>query len=228
MDASIYKIYNISGLKFLIADPNDHVQSRLIRGGEIYEEKILRDLNQYIPANPVIIDAGAHVGTHSLFWAKYANAKSIYSFEPLPQIFKVLTKNIELNGYEDIIHPQNMGLSSKPGKGSIKATVPNITALTQIKQDEGGDITLGSIDTFDFNGEKIDFIKIDTERHEQLILQGAENLIKRDKPVMFIETSYDTDQEVIDIMTSYNYKEIKMYHDEYCPWFYNRLFVYAE
>lgn len=214
----------VRGFKFLIKNPEDHVQRRLVHDRDLYEEPILKDLNQYIPENPVIIDAGAHVGTHSLFWARYKNAKSIYAFEPQADIFDILKTNIELNNYQNIIHPFNIGLSNISGKARISATVQNISALTQIKEDETGDITVESIDNFDFNGEKIDFIKIDTERHEFKILQGAKNLIKKDKPVIFVETSYDTDEEVIDLMKSYNYHEIKMYRDEYMPIFFNRLF----
>ena len=217
-------IISVSCLKFLIRNPEDHVQRRLVMNHDLYEEGILRDLNMYLPEHATMIDAGAHIGTHSLFWAKYAKAKSIYAFEPLKDIYELLKNNIEINDFEDVIHPVNMGLSEKPGKAVISATVPNITALTQLKDDKKGNIPLESIDHFNFNGEKIDFIKIDTERHELLILKGAKKTINKDKPIVFVETSYETDKEVIDLMTSYKYHEVRMYRDEYVPFFYNRLF----
>lgn len=218
-------ICEVSGLKFLIKNSNDHVQKRLVKHNSIYEEYILKHLERYMPKNLVIIDAGAHIGTHSLFWAKYTQAKSIWAFEPQKDIFQILQKNIEINGFENIIHAFNIGLSDKDGKASISATVPNISALTQIKEDANGDIELKSLDTFDFKNEKIDFIKIDTERHEFLILKGGKDLIQKYRPRLLVETSYETDKEVVELIKSYNYKEVAMFPDEYIPFFYNRFFV---
>ena len=58
-----------------------------------------------------------------------------------------------------------------------------------------------------------------------LILKGGKNLINKDRPRILVETSYDTDKEVVDLIVSYNYKEVAMFPDEYVPFFYNRFFV---
>ncbi len=218
-------IREFAGIKFLITNPNDYVQKLMLSQNALYEEKILEHLCRYMPENLSIVDAGAHIGTHSLYWAKYAKAKNIWAFEPQKDVFETLKKNIELNGYSDVIHPCNMGLSKKPGKASIAFSLPNMSALTQIEQTEDGDIELESLDTFDFKGEKIDFIKIDTERHEILILKGAKKLIERDRPRVFVEISCATRGTVRDIMESYNYKEVAMFPDETVPFFENLFFV---
>jgi FkbM family methyltransferase len=50
-------------------------------------------LTDFLPSDPVIVDAGAHHGYDSIEMAKtWPNAR-IFSFEPVPAIFKILEKN---------------------------------------------------------------------------------------------------------------------------------------
>jgi len=61
----------------------------------------LRSAN--IPEKPNIVDVGAHIGAFSIYAAtKYPHAR-IYSYEPDPQNYEKLIKNIELNNTQNII-----------------------------------------------------------------------------------------------------------------------------
>lgn len=45
---------------------------------------------QHLPANPVIVEAGAFIGTDTLSLARYFPTSSIHAFEPVPAIFEQL------------------------------------------------------------------------------------------------------------------------------------------
>jgi len=69
------------------------------------------------PENATIIDLGAHIGFFSVHASN--KAKKIFAFEPVPENFELLKKNIELNKLENKIIPFNLALSDKTGKEKI-------------------------------------------------------------------------------------------------------------
>ena len=50
-------------------------------------------LKQFLPANPVVIDAGAHVGGDSIEMCRLYPGSRVHAFEPVPAIFKILKHN---------------------------------------------------------------------------------------------------------------------------------------
>ncbi len=50
-------------------------------------------IRQFLPANPVIIDAGAHVGGDSIEMCRLFSGSKVHSFEPVPAIFQLLKHN---------------------------------------------------------------------------------------------------------------------------------------
>ena len=56
-----------------------------------------------IQPGDTVIDIGAHVGFFSVFAARKAKRGRVYSFEPAPQNFALLQKNVALNGIKNIV-----------------------------------------------------------------------------------------------------------------------------
>ena len=62
------------------------------------------------------MDIGTHIGYYSLLAAKLMeNSGKVYAFEPEPYNYNILTKNIEINGYRNII-PIKKAVSNNCGK----------------------------------------------------------------------------------------------------------------
>jgi FkbM family methyltransferase len=67
-----------------------------------FDKQILKDekinkmyIKKYLSDNPVIIDAGANNGSDSIEMTRlYSSKAKIYAFEPLPEVFKQLKRNI--------------------------------------------------------------------------------------------------------------------------------------
>jgi hypothetical protein len=53
--------------------------------------------DRLLPRNSTIADIGGNVGYYSMWFAKTAGAQSVYTFEPNPDVFKILQTKIELN-----------------------------------------------------------------------------------------------------------------------------------
>lgn len=49
-------------------------------------------ISKYLPNNPVIIEAGAHIGLDTCEMAKMWPGAKIFAFEPIPELFQKLVK----------------------------------------------------------------------------------------------------------------------------------------
>lgn len=56
-----------------------------------------------IPPDSVIVDIGAHVGVVSVYLAKRFPDHDIYAFEPIPELFALLLRNLEANNVKNVV-----------------------------------------------------------------------------------------------------------------------------
>lgn len=142
-----------------------------------------------------VIDAGAHIGIHAYLFAK--TAKKVLAFEPNPQSFGFLERNVRLNGLKNVALTQ-AGLSDAIGKAeyvadkfvSAKGTFKkNSQAIIKEKSNHIviADARLTTVDEVRKSAGRIDFIKIDTEGHEPGVIGGMRETIKIDRPDIYFE-----------------------------------------
>lgn len=137
-----------------------------------------------------IVDAGAHIGYHTLNFAKLTTG-TVYSFEPQPQNYKLLMYNFKINEITNI-SPFMIGLSD------VKKYYKIPIISKSLKLGNMGDFTLNNLtsnlyikilsDTLDsFKFKDISLIKIDVQGWEKKVLTGAKETIEKYKPVIIIE-----------------------------------------
>ncbi len=183
--------------------PRDIIQKIMVDTSNYWDTYALNFINIFLKENATILDIGANIGSHSIYWAIERNAAKVYSFEPLPSTFEILKKNIELNKLEDKIIPYNFGLSDKKSKAMLQAyDHTNIGSASFIK-DKNGIFELKTLDSLKIK-DKIDLIKIDVEGAEVEVLQGAKKTILKNKPTIVIESFHNKDK-VDEILNSLGY-----------------------
>jgi FkbM family methyltransferase len=201
------KIINIGPAKFYVPNyPTDFIQSEIVDDGTFYEIDVLEKLQPYIKKNAVILDIGANIGNHSVYWAVKSNAKRIYSFEPVKDFFKILKKNVEINDLNNKIKIFNIGLSNKKINGSISFYDRKNIGGTRVRQNPNGNLLLDKLDNIKIKENAIDFVKIDVEGHELEVLQGARETLIKYKPVIFIETFRNQKSKVHEYLTNLGYR----------------------
>jgi len=174
--------------------------------GEFYEREEL-DLIARQFSGGTYVDIGANVGNHAVYAGALLGAEKMHVFEPNPEAFRVLEVNIALNGLNPVttIHP--VALSDAEGSASMTFMTNNLGAA-RLQGGESGDgnVRLARGDDI-LAGEQVDFIKIDVEGHELKVLAGLENVLRGQRPAVFVEVEDENIAAAQALMAEYNYNE---------------------
>ena len=159
-------------------------------------------LEEIIPHNCIIIDAGANIGYVSKLLAGLAGpAGRVYSFEPIPETYAYLDYNIRTLKIDNVI-TYNLGLSNQTTELSMiipkhENGLPNFYEAhisDQNNHEQALGVKVTSLDIIpEFAELPIAFMKIDVEGHEWPLIQGAKRIIESQHPVLFIEIDGNLD-----------------------------------
>lgn len=178
-------------------------------------------LRKYLKEGDVFFDIGANIGLYSLFASKIIGDNSkVFAFEPTPDTFERLQKNIRLNKLTNI-KPYNIGLSSEKSELDLHISKDGYDAwnsfalLDELTESETLKVNVDTIDSFiqTNNIVHVDLVKIDVEGWEKYVLKGATDLLKMDNsPVFLIEFTEENAfaagyylGEIYDFMTDLGY-----------------------
>jgi len=162
------------------------------RAGRFYEADELAELARLLPERPAVLDVGANVGNHALYFALVCGARRVMVVEPNPLALEPLVANVLANGLDDVIELTTLGfgLSDAPGGGySMKAHDRNLGA-TRMFAGTGGPLEVRRGDDV-FPRARPDLVKIDVEGMEMQALSGLDALIARARPVLMVEVGHD-------------------------------------
>ena len=173
----------------LYLDRTDEAIVREFMSGE-YEPLGTELMQRLIRPGMAVLDIGANIGYYTLLYARQVGPKgAVYAFEPTPDTFSMLRKNIQSNGFSDTVRLIEAAVSDHSG-----------TAEIFINQYNKGDNRLygsGSmrrvpvetkrLDDIFSAREHVDFIKMDIQGAEGLALRGMRDIIARDHPVIVME-----------------------------------------
>ena len=212
MSISADSVINIDNLKLFIPNaPRDILQNEILQNVQFYEIDLLRQLDKYLSTDSVIIDIGANIGNHTVYWGRVTKVKQIYAFEPISNTCEILLQNIKINDLENIVKTYNVALGNSKSKAEIQDFINNNIGATSIIENDSGSLTLDMLDNIEeiFLEKKIDFVKIDVEGFEKYVLQGASKFFVKYKPKVFIESFSGLNQYdfVIDFFNLLGYKQ---------------------
>lgn len=160
---------------------------RTHRKGKFYEQEELDLLAELVGTGATIVDIGANIGNHTLFFSLIMEAKRVIPFEPNPLAYEVLLAHVIANNVQDRVDIRNLGkgLSDVPADGfGMEERERNLGAASMV---EGtGQISLVRGDQA--LGDTVpDFIKVDVEGMEIGVLRGLGDIPARTKCLMYIE-----------------------------------------
>ena len=183
--------------------------------GEAWFKDEAERLQRWLPKGGVVVDAGANLGFMALLFSGCVGPEGrVFAFEPSPFVYPRLVEVIDKNGLQNIRH-FNLGCGT--ARMCETLVVPRASGNASIKRDgvglEGGGrevrIEIDALDNVLLPlTERVDFLKIDTEGFEDQVLTGAERLITRFRPVIYIELSqqfHDSSRKAIEWLVARGY-----------------------
>ncbi len=133
----------------------------------------------------IAVDVGANIGYYSLILSKIV--KKVFAFEPEPLNLKLLRKNVNDNKISNIVVVPKAASDAKKklslGLSSDNFGDHQISVFDKKRKVVG----VESISLDSFLPEKVSILKIDTQGWEPKVVSGAREVIKRDKPTIFME-----------------------------------------
>tara|TARA_B100002019_G_C21172333_1_gene549124 strand:+ start:58 stop:825 length:768 start_codon:yes stop_codon:yes gene_type:complete len=144
----------------------------------VYVSNLLKEKRRFL-------DVGANIGIYSYHFKN--SFENIDAFEPLTEI------SYRLKYFQnECVKVHNCALSNK--KGEFQIYIPYllgkaVASLASLEKRDGDYkeriVKVDKIDNFDF--KDVDLIKIDVEGHEEYVIEGARNVIKKNMPILIVE-----------------------------------------
>lgn len=189
-------------VSFLVVDEIDNVQAEHLQQ-KFYAPDELRQIASVFPKGGVFLDVGANVGNHSIYAALFMAASKVISVEPNPAAYRILRANAGLNGVQTTIAHHPVGLSNRAGRAVSMTPDHNLGGTHLTRADEGALILLTGDELL--AGEKVDFIKIDTEGMEIEALEGLADTIRNHRPILFVEVDCRNSPAFENLTSSHDY-----------------------
>ena len=148
--------------------------------------------DQFLTAESNVLDVGANIGTHAVYFSRKCNKGNVVAIEPQIYIFEMLATNLLINECFNAI-PVHAGASSKDGIVKMVNFNPFVDHKVNYGEfkindnsDKGIDTNLITLDKY-VNLSKFNLIKLDVEGLEIEVLNGATKLLKEHKPFLYVE-----------------------------------------
>jgi FkbM family methyltransferase len=163
-------------------------------------------MNEYLKPGMVVVDVGANIGTHSIYSARLiGEGGKVVAIEADSETAKILRDNISLN------HVANVGVletcvSDQPG--TVLFNVNCNSAKSSIVYAGESTIPVNAQRMVDLlpHELQIDFLKIDVEGADYLVLIGSREIFTLRPPSVVVAELSSRKEEICRFLTSYDYE----------------------
>ncbi len=153
---------------------------------EPFETKLV---TKVVRRGNVAVDVGAHIGYYTLLLSRLVGETGqVYAFEPDSSAFSILEKNVQVNGYRNIVLYRK-AVAAEAGRALLDGWV--LRNPEQAGKTSGNkacqEVEAVRLDDYlERIGERIDFLKLDIEGQEYNALQGARKIIESNPDVIVL------------------------------------------
>lgn len=139
----------------------------------------------YVKQRRNAVDIGAHIGLLSFYMSK--DFETVLAFEPMEEHRACFDLNMQ---GADNVALYHLALGESSTGCAMETRTPGSSGDTQVAMEgPAGPVPMRPLDSFNFS--HVDFIKLDCEGYEELVLRGALETLDRCKPCVMVEQKHD-------------------------------------
>jgi FkbM family methyltransferase len=188
----------------LVLLPHDHI-SEIIRGTrQPYEQSLIAIVRELTRPGSLILDIGANLGNHTIYWAKAG--RRVVAFEPNPVTQSALVESVRLNKLDALVDLRPVAVGAAPGTGSLRTLLENNHGAIAVDAAAEGEISIVRLDDLDLPYAAA--IKIDVEGAEESVLLGARKTIARARPFIISEMQEGSSDGAGNLLRDLGYRRI--------------------
>jgi FkbM family methyltransferase len=177
-----------------VGDPRTAIACLAITGEYELKETIL--VSAITKHCKYVVDVGANVGYYAVNIPLMSpSVEKVYAFEPIPDAYEQLSKNVQCNGIESRVKLFNLAVSEI--EQDLELFVPKVfgssaTSSVALHPEVSNTkivVKSRTLDQLTFLGaiEGCDFLKIDVEGAEKFVLEGASRMLSQQQPIILAE-----------------------------------------
>jgi FkbM family methyltransferase len=160
--------------------------------GKVYEEGFLEYIRS-LDISGVYLDVGAHLGTHTIWFAMQCPSTHVHAFEPIGRYAAAVRNNAELNGAAGKVTVHQIGLDDGRAEAAVHTS--------------GMEFQTARLD--DLVQDKVAILKMDVEGMEVRVLAGAQRILDKDRPEIFAEAFTTVERHTLEAaLRPYGYRNV--------------------
>jgi len=175
-----------------------------------------------LPGDCTIADIGGNIGYYTIWFAKIAAGRGhVYTFEPNPDVLKVLRINLELNQLKNVevlqtacgdrIGTSDFYLASHHHSSSLHAEWAGGGEAESARRISVPMTTLDSFFAPEMGHGSPSFLKIDIEGGGTFALPGCRRLFTACRPYVLVEShTPDEDRAISDVLCGFDYRGYRL------------------
>ena len=185
---------NFRGVQLAMPTKDTTIVPGLVGG---FYEKIELDVFERLASiSKTIVDVGANIGLYCCIAADHApTIGKIVAFEPVSENLRYLRRNLEKNERTARVVVEEQAVGETSGKIDIyldEGSIGTHSASSKNAHNSTASVSVPVVTLDDYAQEKlhdhpIDLLKVDVEGYEGAVLRGARQILRDDKPTLFIE-----------------------------------------
>ena len=172
---------------------------------QVYEEPFLEHIRS-LNRRGDYVDIGAHLGTHTVWFAQLCPSTHVHAFEPVNRFAEVVRRNITANGLTDRVTLHQVGLSDRAGQAVNQLSPEHQKGFVPDPDWAKEHFEIVKLDDV-LRRQPVAVIKLDVEGMEAAALRGARRVLSRWRPLIYAEAhSPELVAEIEQVLRPYGYR----------------------
>jgi FkbM family methyltransferase len=195
--------------------PNDVYMGVMLRDFGEYSDGEVDLFRQIVRPGDIVVEVGANLGVHTIPLAKMAGPTGkVLAFEPQLRIYHLLCGNLGINNLDNVI-ALNTALGDSCGTSYVPLldydSPGNFGGVPidqpQLDRSQTRAVARATLDSIGDQLSSLRLLKADVEGMEAEVLVGAERLIRRTKPFLYVENDRRSkSSHLLKVMFDLNYR----------------------